>query len=265
MIKFKENIIKFLLALLFFASIILISFSLWIWVGIILGINLVICIVDKSNRMLSVKILFFIIGFSAYRFVGIELKEEVVKQEYRILLDRLLLVFIIASLWLSSIIFKQQFFVCFKKPEWENRVYFPYIWRGFHSLSVFQYLVISVTSSAMVFIPFILMQGINLTYSMILFSVTFSIINGFFEEIIWRGAWLGGLKERYGIAYAVFISSIGFGLQHMSIGIPVVISILFSVGGFFFSVAVLKSNSIYPSIVWHCLMNLGMVYCGMIL
>jgi hypothetical protein len=41
-------------------------------------------------------------------------------------------------------------------------------------------------------------------------------------------------------------------------------SILFSFGGIFFVGIVMRSKSIFPSIIWHILLNLGMVFSGFI-
>ncbi|MCK2000351.1 CPBP family intramembrane metalloprotease [[Brevibacterium] frigoritolerans] len=99
----------------------------------------------------------------------------------------------------------------------------------------------------------------------LLFGIFFAIINAPLEEVIWRGIMLSSLKRNISTFYAVVITSIGFGLLHLAIGIPLIISLLFSFGGFFYAIVVLKTNSIYPSIVFHIVINLGMVFNGWII
>lgn len=101
--------------------------------------------------------------------------------------------------------------------------------------------------------------------TMIIFALLFSVINGFLEEVIWRGILLHRFRESSSDGYALFITSLGFGLNHFSIGIPFLPSVLFSIGGVFFAGVVLRSNSIYPAVLWHVLINVGMVLSGFIL
>nr|WP_270182374.1 CPBP family intramembrane glutamic endopeptidase [Alkalihalobacillus sp. CinArs1] len=115
----------------------------------------------------------------------------------------------------------------------------------------------------MIFLP-LLFQEVSYIRSLLLFGVLFALINATLEEVIWRGVMLSSLKRSVSTLYAVLITSVGFGLLHISIGIPVIMSILFSFGGLFYAIVVIKSRSIYPSIVFHMLINLGMVFNGWI-
>lgn len=76
---------------------------------------------------------------------------------------------------------------------------------------------------------------------------------------------LSSLKEFVSIRSAVIITSIGFGLLHLTVGIPFIFSLLFSIGGLFYALVVMKTNSIYPSIIFHFVINVGMVLSGLIL
>lgn len=75
---------------------------------------------------------------------------------------------------------------------------------------------------------------------------------------------LSSLRQNTSVVYAVTVTSIGFGLLHLSIGIPLLPSLLFSFGGLFYSIVVLKTDSIYPSIAFHMVINMGMVLNGWI-
>jgi uncharacterized protein len=116
----------------------------------------------------------------------------------------------------------------------------------------------------MLLIP-VLFQEISYIRSLFIFAILFALINASLEEVIWRGVMLSNLKRSVSTLYAVLITSVGFGLIHISIGIPVLLSILFSFGGLFYAIVVLKTKSIYPSIVFHMLINLGMVFNGWII
>ncbi|MGG2087002.1 CPBP family intramembrane glutamic endopeptidase [Priestia aryabhattai] len=118
--------------------------------------------------------------------------------------------------------------------------------------------------SATIFVPLLFVEDISYTKSFVIYGIVFSVINAILEELLWRGIMLSHLKSNLSTFYAVFITSIGFGLLHISIGIPVIMSLLFSFGGLFYAFVVLKTKSIYPAIVFHFIINLGMVFNGWI-
>ena len=126
------------------------------------------------------------------------------------------------------------------------------------------FLTIAIFSNIVFFVVFIYLKGIDITLSLLLFGVAFSIVNGILEEIIWRGILLRRFMESTGELQGMIVSSVGFGLQHISIGIPIVPSLLLSIGGVFFAVIVLRTDSLYPSMIWHIVINMGMVFSGMI-
>nr|WP_286170853.1 CPBP family intramembrane glutamic endopeptidase [Bacillus sp. NTK071] len=119
--------------------------------------------------------------------------------------------------------------------------------------------------SSTILIPLFIHQEINYLKSILLFGILFAIVNATLEEVIWRGIMLSSLKRNVSTFYAVLITSIGFGLLHISIGISLIISLLFSFGGLFYAIVVIKTKSIYPSIVFHIVINLGMVFNGWII
>ncbi|MEH7608690.1 CPBP family intramembrane glutamic endopeptidase [Priestia megaterium] len=118
--------------------------------------------------------------------------------------------------------------------------------------------------SATILVPLLFVEDISYTKSFVIYGIVFSVINAILEELLWRGIMLSHLKSNLSTFYAVFITSIGFGLLHISIGIPVIMSLLFSFGGLFYAFVVLKTKSIYPAIVFHFIINLGMVFNGWI-
>ncbi|MGG0643065.1 CPBP family intramembrane glutamic endopeptidase [Sporosarcina gallistercoris] len=100
--------------------------------------------------------------------------------------------------------------------------------------------------------------------SVLPFAIGFAFLNAVLEELIWRGSMLSSLQRNVSTLYAVLTTSIGFGLLHISIGIPVMISLIFSFAGLFYAIVVLKTKSIYPAIAFHFVINLGMVFNGWI-
>jgi uncharacterized protein len=134
----------------------------------------------------------------------------------------------------------------------------------FHQINVAYFLLFGLIGSSVLLIP-VLFQEISYIRSLFIFAILFALINASLEEVIWRGVMLSNLKRSVSTLYAVLITSVGFGLIHISIGIPVLLSILFSFGGLFYAIVVLKTKSIYPSIVFHMLINLGMVFNGWII
>ncbi|WP_394549088.1 CPBP family intramembrane glutamic endopeptidase [Priestia aryabhattai] len=133
-----------------------------------------------------------------------------------------------------------------------------------HSIKLTYFLLFGLIGSATIFVPLLFVEDISYTKSFVIYGIVFSIINAILEEVLWRGIMLSQLKSNLSTFYAVFITSIGFGLLHISIGIPVVTSLLFSFGGLFYAFVVLKTKSIYPAVVFHFIINLGMVFNGWI-
>ncbi|KKI89475.1 hypothetical protein WQ54_26085 [Bacillus sp. SA1-12] len=187
-----------------------------------------------------------------------------VNKEVQIILNRFSLLFVIGSLLVVSHFYKHPFRY-HHKPEWNNKIFFPFIWRGFHSLKVSTFLPVAILINTLVFLPFIIRQGGAYILEVAALAFFFSFINASLEELLWRGYLLSHFKEPAGDTYALIFTSIGFGLQHISIGIPLIPSILFSFGGVFLAGVVMRSNSIYPAMIWHIVLNLGMVFSGFIL
>ncbi|WP_281186660.1 CPBP family intramembrane glutamic endopeptidase [Bacillus solimangrovi] len=157
------------------------------------------------------------------------------------------------------LISKQKVFLYTALPDWGKRIVLP-----FHSIKISYFLFFGLLGSTTIFIPLLFLEGINYTTSFVIYGIFFSIINAFLEEFMWRGIMLSSLKRNVSTFFAVLTTSIGFGLLHISIGIPLIMSLLFSLGGLFYAFVVLKTNSIYPAIVFHFIINVGMVFNGWI-
>ncbi|TKD69383.1 CPBP family intramembrane metalloprotease [Pseudalkalibacillus hwajinpoensis] len=183
-----------------------------------------------------------------------------ISEESKIILNRSLLMLILVGTVISLMLSKQKIFFFAQLPDRQRLITMP-----FHTIKLPYFLLIGLMGSSIILIPLFIHQEINYLKSILLFGILFAIINATLEEVIWRGIMLSSLKRNVSTFYAVLITSIGFGLLHISIGIPLIISLLFSFGGLFYAIVVLKTKSIYPSIVFHIVINLGMVFNGWII
>ncbi|MGM0874781.1 MAG: CPBP family intramembrane glutamic endopeptidase [Bacillota bacterium] len=259
----NEKISNLIVGILFLVGILFISYSVFYGVPIVFSFIIILFLL-KGNKRLIMTITAFLIGFSLYRYSGLLIEHTIKSNEGRIILNRLSLLFVIGSLVVVSRLYKHPFRYM-NKPEWHNKIYFPFIWRGFHSLKISTFLIVAILINALVFMPFIFSQDGAYLRDLIMIAIFFTFINAILEELLWRGFLLSHFKECVNDYYALIFTSIGFGLQHISIGIPLVPSFLFSFGGIFFAGVVMRANSIYPSIIWHIVLNFGMVFSGFIL
>jgi uncharacterized protein len=113
-----------------------------------------------------------------------------------------------------------------------------------------------VLSAALVF-PLMLPA---LTVPVIIFSILFALANGAFQEMLWRGTYMVGFQDSYGLGY--FYPALMFGLWHLSpyfalygrIDLPAVLGV---VGGFIFALCwgwvAMRTGSIRYTILSHAL------------
>lgn len=248
------------LAILFFIGIILISFRLFGGGILVLIFLLIIHISAEKYRPLTSLFISFLLSFLVFQFANNYIDGWDISLELKILINRSLLIIIIAGLVFTQVFSKQKIFLFTQLPKWNRHITLP-----FHTIKLPYFLLVGLIISSTILIPLFGNQEMSYIKSILLFGILFAVINATFEEIIWRGILLYSLKKNVSTFYAIVITSLGFGLLHISIGIPVIISLLFSFGGFFYAMVVLKTNSIYPSIVFHIVINLGMVFNGWII
>ncbi|QOR68935.1 CPBP family intramembrane metalloprotease [Cytobacillus suaedae] len=180
--------------------------------------------------------------------------------ELRVLLNRVLLIVIVLGLFVTQLFNKKKISFFNNKPDLDSYIVMP-----FHSIRLSYFMIIGLFIPVISFFPFIMQQELSYIKSIIIFCLLFSIFNATLEELIWRGFMLSNLKEYVSVTSAIIITSIGFGLLHLAVGIPFIVSLLFSFGGIFYAFVVLNTNSIYPSIILHFFINVGMVLSGFIL
>lgn len=257
----RKNGVLLLLALLFFAGLILISFSMERGMYLVFLCLLVIYSRSPKHRFVALIFFTFLGNFFLFQLTNQLLADRFdLSEEQRILCNRSLLILIIAGLYILHLFYKQKVSFFQQKPEWNHRIVLP-----FHSTSVFHFLLLGLIINVVIFASLIIQQEFSYLQSVVVFGLLFSIINSVFEEAIWRGIVLSSLQKRTSLFYAVTVTSIGFGLMHLSIGFSFSASLLFSFAGLAYAFIVWNTKSIYPAILFHFIINMGMVLSGWVL
>lgn len=214
----------------------------------------------NKYQFLSSIFITFLISFVIFQIANSLLASYDISNEMKKILNRSMLGVFVVGLCLIHLFNKTKNRSIFNnKPNWNAYIKLP-----FHKIKTINFFLIAIAVSIAIFMPLVIKQELNDIRSLLLFCLLFSLINATLEEIIWRGIMLSTLKNDVSVIYAVIVTSIGFGLLHLAIGFSLGISLLFAFGGVFYAVVVLKTNSIYPSIILHIIINIGMVFSGLI-
>ncbi|WP_277678850.1 CPBP family intramembrane glutamic endopeptidase [Gracilibacillus dipsosauri] len=262
---FPNSTARSVLSMILFATLLIFlqlhNYLLMIVWGIGVGYSLI----NKKMRPFIATTLTFAIGFFLYSYVNSLWIAEINAQEIRIIFNRLSLLVLLLPFIVLSLIDRQRFMYGWLKPQWTEVVRIPFIWYGFRQTTVSVFLVVAMIMNFLMFLPFIVLHSEKLVQGIWGFLLLFSILNALLEEMIWRGILLYRFSTFFGNQWAVWITSIGFGLQHYSLGFSWWGCLLFSIGGYFFGAITVQSKSILPAVIWHMLFNAMMVLSGMIL
>ncbi|PYF02847.1 CPBP family intramembrane glutamic endopeptidase [Ureibacillus chungkukjangi] len=245
---------------MFFMGIISIAYEQVMVTAVILIGLIILLFFNKQQRYITSMVLAFLFGFSIFMIANNFLEATSFTKEIKIVLNRLLLIFIILALVVHSLIFSRKIVWYNNKPNWKEPIVLP-----FHKINTFWFWLIGITINAIVYLVFIVQKDLETLQTLFWFCIAFSLINAIFEEVIWRGLMLSALVKFTSPRYAVFITSVGFGLLHLAIGFSMGLSLLIAVAGVIYAVITLKTNSIYPSMFFHFVVNVGMVYSGFII
>lgn len=254
----------FLITILFVSGVIA-----WIQSGIIVGLfctTALLFIFISRRKYASVAGLFsiFLIGLAFYKSALSYFKLSGISNTEFILLHRISLLLILIPLVIFVLITHHRQSLCsifLRFPNFKEHIMmFPR-----HTLSIRTFLFLGILGSCSVFIPLLFDARLELTSGLILFSLFFSLVNATIEELLYRGAMLTFLKDIVSTRYAIVVTGLSFGLLHLTLGISLVFTVLFSIGGLYYAWVVIKSNSIYPTICFHFVINVGMVWNGWIL
>ncbi|MFS0576456.1 type II CAAX endopeptidase family protein [Sporosarcina sp. 179-K 3D1 HS] len=218
-----------------------------------------------SSKQILSTVLLFGVGFYAYLYISTHWIVHIEPKEVHVFLNRLTLLVILLPFFFSAIFSKTPQIPYLNKPQWKKRIYFPFIWSGFHSIPVGTFLLIALSIAIAAFLPILILNGWSFMAEVWLLALIFSIMNGVLEELIWRGSLLSRFSTNLGEKWGVVITSVGFGLQHYHLGIPWFLCIAFILGGLFYGGITVKSNSVVPSMIWHFGLNVLMVLGGLIL
>lgn len=247
-------------AALFFLGIISISYQQIVLISFVFVGFVILLYFHKERRFIISLLLSFLIGFVIFMVSNNFIGTMSISKELKIILNRLFLVFIIIGIIFNYLLFKKKVSWYNRKPDWKNPIVLP-----FHKVNTFWFWMIGIIVNGIVYLFFIAQKDVEYIQSLFLFCLVFSLINAVFEEVIWRGIMLSALRDFISTGYAIIVTSIGFGLLHLAIGFSIPLSLLISFAGVIYAIITLKTNSIYPSIVFHIVINIGMVYSGFII
>lgn len=248
------------IAVFFFLGIISIAYQQTVFSAIVIIGLLIMLLTNKKRKFVISILLSFLIGFVVFMVTNNFIETINIPKDIKIILNRFLLVFIIIGIILNHLFFKKTISWYNNKPDWQNPIILP-----FHKVHTFWFWIIGIAVNGLIYLFFIIQKDIEYIQSLLLFCLIFSLINAVFEEVIWRGIMLSSLKEYTSTGFAIFVTSVGFGLLHLSIGFSIYLSLFISVAGVIYALITLKTNSIYPSIVFHVIINIGMVLSGFII
>ncbi|MGR3766279.1 CPBP family intramembrane glutamic endopeptidase [Rossellomorea sp. NS-SX7] len=250
----------FVIAALFFLGITSISYQEGILTSFVCMGFFILLMTNREKRFILSLLLSFLMGFVIFTAANHFIGTMAISKEIKVILNRLFLVFIMMGLFINSLFFNKKISWYNEKPDWKNPIVLP-----FHKVNIFWFWMIGIIVNVIIYSVFIIQKDIEYIQSLVLFCILFSFINAVFEEVIWRGIMLSALKESTPTWYAVLVTSVGFGLLHLAIGFSMYLSLLISAAGVIYAIITLKTNSIYPGIVLHTVINIGMVFNGFII
>jgi len=96
------------------------------------------------------------------------------------------------------------------------------------------------------------------------YALLFATINPFLEGVLWRGFILGRMVDYVGEKQGLIISSIAFGLYHISLGFSIWACLLFAVGGFYMGGLAVKSRGFVAPTILHFFVNVALISFGII-
>jgi membrane protease YdiL (CAAX protease family) len=256
----EELLLLFINAALFFLGIAAISYQQEVFFLFVLMSFVILVFVNKQKRFITSLMLSFLISYVIFIIFNDIVGTMNISREIKIILNRLFLVFILMGIVLTHLFFHRKVYWYNQKPEWNNPIVLH-----FHKINTFKFWIVGIAVNVIIYISFIVQKDLEYIQSLLLFSLFFSLINAVFEEVIWRGILLSTLREHTSTGYAIIVTSVGFGLLHLSIGFSIALSLLISVAGVIYAVITLSTKSIYPSIVFHIVINIGMVFSGFII
>jgi len=136
----------------------------------------------------------------------------------------------------------------------------PFVWWGFKEY-VWRFTLIFCSLWLITAVIFSLNGNV---FEVLWHGLLFAAINSILEGILWRGLILGRIVEYMGEKRGLVLSSIVFGLYHLSLGFSIWICLLFAVGGLYMGGLAIKSKGLFAPIIMQFFVNIAFVSFGMI-
>ena len=221
-------------------------------------------IISKQKRTFAWVMLAYIFGYLLYLY-GDRLTDELpFRVSIIMILNRSLLLIPIFLIVYVTKKFNVTINNYWRKPNWQARISFPFIYKGFCSFSIRIFLLLAISGTVISFTPLILKASFPFTISFFVFLILFSLISGILEEILWRGVLLTRMVELVGNNGAIVFSSLAFGLSHLAFGYSLLACLGFALSGAFYAGIVIRSGSMIPAIILHLVFNILLVTSGLI-
>ncbi|WP_264805837.1 CPBP family intramembrane glutamic endopeptidase [Cytobacillus sp. NCCP-133] len=250
----------------FLSVVLLFQYKLFTFAFILsFGLILILVFISKEERVFSWIIAAYLSGNLLFLY-GDRLLDELPFQAFVLLiLNRFFLIMPILLMVYVSRKFNKIPNRFLQKTDWNGRIYFPFIWRGFHSITVKKFLFAAVLINFAILGPQIFSSGNPFSSTnFYLFLIGFSAVNAFMEEVIWRGILLTGAADLAGEKASVILTGIAFGFSHLMLGYSLAACLLFAAGGIFYGAITVKSGSMFPALLWHFALNTLMILSGSI-
>ena len=118
-----------------------------------------------------------------------------------------------------------------------------------------RYSLIFVILASLAFFGTVLLQKEGIDWRTFLLILVFSTINALLEEVLWRGILLSKLIRVTNQPIGIIVSSIAFGVNTTMYGYSLIICFSYVCIGLFLGILTVKSKSIFPSMVAHCIIT----------
>lgn len=138
---------------------------------------------------------------------------------------------------------------------------FPFIWKG-KPEPIWRFVLIFfiICAVPISILPFYKSISANVLWDGLLFT----LINAVLEEILWRGLILPRVTSLAGEKRGLLITSLVFGLYHISLGFPIWACLIFAIGGFYMGGSAIISKGLAAPFMIHITVNIIFVLAGVI-
>jgi len=137
----------------------------------------------------------------------------------------------------------------------------PFIWRG-RDESVRRFMLIACSAWIAPAIVFTFLHGDLIRFMP--YALLFALVNPILEGVVWRGLILGRAVSYVGEEQGLFLSSLAFGIYHLSLGFSIWACLLIAVGGFYMGGIAVKSRGFFAATLLHICVNLALISFGII-